>query len=124
MPGTSAGQLRQQFNITTGDILECWFEGRPIRNEYLIVDGGKLAGTGAHSYNAGNPTRAALRMRRIKNKRLTALTFSEVELSRRMSLNQLRIDSLKYLAKQRPTESVTRPNASESARNEGSHFSD
>lgn len=23
---------------------------RPIREEYLIVDGGKLAGTGAHSY--------------------------------------------------------------------------
>jgi hypothetical protein len=32
------------------EILECWFEGRPIRDEYLIVDGGKLAGTGAHSY--------------------------------------------------------------------------
>ena len=27
--------------------------GRPIREEYLIVDGGKLAGTGAHSYSAG-----------------------------------------------------------------------
>jgi hypothetical protein len=23
------------------EILECWFEGRPIREEYLIVDGGK-----------------------------------------------------------------------------------
>jgi len=29
--------------------LECYFEGRPIRDEYLIVDKGKLAGTGAHS---------------------------------------------------------------------------
>jgi formate dehydrogenase len=31
-------------------------ELRPIRNEYLIVQGGKLAGTGAHSYSAGNAT--------------------------------------------------------------------
>src|ERR687895_610646 len=40
----------------TREILECWFSGRPIRNEYLIVDGGKLAGVGAHSYSAGNAT--------------------------------------------------------------------
>ncbi|MPZ35557.1 MAG: hypothetical protein GEV13_32115 [Rhodospirillales bacterium] len=37
----------------TREILECWFEGRPIREEYLIVDSGKLAGTGAHSYSVG-----------------------------------------------------------------------
>ena len=36
--------------------LGCWFEGRPIRDEYLIVDGGKLAGAGAHSYSAGDAT--------------------------------------------------------------------
>ena len=30
--------------------------GRPIREEYLIVDGGRLAGAGAHSYSAGNAT--------------------------------------------------------------------
>jgi len=36
--------------------LECWFDGRPIREEYLIVDGGKLVGVGAHSYSAGNVT--------------------------------------------------------------------
>ncbi len=29
----------------TREILECRFKGRPIREEYLIVDGGKLAGT-------------------------------------------------------------------------------
>ena len=34
------------------EILECWFEKRPIRDEYLIVDGGHLAGTGSHSYSA------------------------------------------------------------------------
>ena len=38
------------------EILECWFEQRPIRNEYLIVQDGKLAGAGAHSYSAGNAT--------------------------------------------------------------------
>ena len=30
--------------------------GRPIRDEYLIVDGGKLAGAGAHSYSPGDAT--------------------------------------------------------------------
>jgi hypothetical protein len=30
------------------------FDGRPIRDEYLIVDAGQLAGTGAHSYSAGD----------------------------------------------------------------------
>jgi len=34
----------------TREILECWFEGRPIREEYIIVDGGQLAGTGAEAY--------------------------------------------------------------------------
>lgn len=43
----------------TREILECWFENRPIRNEYLIVDKGELAGTGAHSYSAGNTTRGS-----------------------------------------------------------------
>ena len=28
----------------------------PIREEYLIVDGGKLAGAGAHSYSVGKRT--------------------------------------------------------------------
>jgi hypothetical protein len=35
----------------TQEILECFFDGRPIRDEYLIVKGGKLAGVGAHSYS-------------------------------------------------------------------------
>jgi len=41
------------------EILECYFEGRPIRNEYLIVQGGKLAGVGAHSYSEGNATKGS-----------------------------------------------------------------
>jgi formate dehydrogenase len=32
------------------------FAGKPIRQEYLVVDKGKLAGVGAHSYSAGNAT--------------------------------------------------------------------
>ena len=41
------------------EILECWFEKRPIRTEYLIVDGGKLAGAGAHSYSTGDATKGS-----------------------------------------------------------------
>ena len=39
-----------RYAAGTREILECWFEQRPIREEYLIVDGGRLAGTGATSY--------------------------------------------------------------------------
>lgn len=57
-PHTSGTSLSAQARYAAGtrEILECWFEGRPIREEYLIVDGGKLAGAGAHSYSAGNAT--------------------------------------------------------------------
>jgi formate dehydrogenase len=57
-PHTSGTSLSAQARYAAGvrEILECWFEGRPIREEYLIVDGGRLAGTGAHSYSAGNAT--------------------------------------------------------------------
>ena len=57
-PHTSGTSLSAQARYAAGvrEILECWFESRPIRDEYLIVDGGKLAGTGAHSYSAGNAT--------------------------------------------------------------------
>jgi formate dehydrogenase len=57
-PHTSGTSLSAQARYAAGtrEILECWFAGRPIRDEYLILDGGKLAGTGAHSYSAGNAT--------------------------------------------------------------------
>ena len=57
-PHTSGTSLSAQARYAAGvrEILERWFEGRPIREEYLIVDHGKLAGTGAHSYSAGNAT--------------------------------------------------------------------
>ena len=52
-PHTSGTSLSAQARYAAGtrEILECWLAGRPIREEYLIVEGGKLAGTGAHSYS-------------------------------------------------------------------------
>src|SRR2546425_72311 len=57
-PHISGSSLSAQARYAAGvrEILECWFEDRPIREEYLIVDGGKLAGTGARSYTAGDVT--------------------------------------------------------------------
>lgn len=49
MSGTSLS-AQARYAAGTREILECWFEGRPIREEYIIVDGGKLAGTGAEAY--------------------------------------------------------------------------
>jgi len=57
-PHISGSSLSAQARYAAGtrEILECYFDGRPQRDEYLIVDGGNLAGTGAHSYSAGNAT--------------------------------------------------------------------
>jgi formate dehydrogenase len=57
-PHISGTSLSAQARYAAGtrEILECYFEGRPIRDEYLIVSGGRLAGAGAHSYSAGNAT--------------------------------------------------------------------
>ncbi|MBK1787711.1 NAD-dependent formate dehydrogenase [Prauserella cavernicola] len=53
-PHISGSSLSAQARYAAGtrEILECFLGGRPIREEYLIVDGGKLAGAGAHSYSA------------------------------------------------------------------------
>lgn len=52
-PHTSGTSLSAQARYAAGtrEILECFLEGRPIRDEYLIVAGGGFAGTGAHSYD-------------------------------------------------------------------------
>ena len=52
-PHISGSSLSAQTRYAAGtrEILESYFTGTPIRDEYLIVDGGKLAGTGAHSYS-------------------------------------------------------------------------
>ncbi|HXQ76122.1 MAG TPA: NAD-dependent formate dehydrogenase [Acidimicrobiales bacterium] len=57
-PHISGSSLSAQARYAAGtrEILECWFEDRPIRDEYLIVAGGKLAGAGAHSYSPGDAT--------------------------------------------------------------------
>jgi len=57
-PHISGTSLSAQARYAAGarEILECFFEGRPIRDEYLIVQGGALAGTGAHSYSPGDAT--------------------------------------------------------------------
>ena len=57
-PHTSGTSLSAQARYAAGvrEILECWFDGRPIREEYLIVQGGALAGAGAHSYSEGDAT--------------------------------------------------------------------
>jgi formate dehydrogenase len=57
-PHISGTSLSAQARYAAGtrEILECFFEGRPIRDEYLIVQGGHLAGVGAHSYSEGDAT--------------------------------------------------------------------
>jgi formate dehydrogenase len=57
-PHISGTSLSAQARYAAGvrEILECWLDGRPIREEYLIADAGALAGAGAHSYSAGDAT--------------------------------------------------------------------
>ena len=67
-PHISGSSLSAQARYAAGvrEILECWFEGRPIREEYLIVAGGHLAGAGAHSYSAGDATSGSEEAARFK----------------------------------------------------------
>jgi formate dehydrogenase len=67
-PHTSGTSLSAQARYAAGvrEILECWFDSRPIREEYLIVDAGRLAGTGAHSYSAGDATSGSEEATRFK----------------------------------------------------------
>merc|ERR1719218_453186 len=57
-PHTSGTTLSAQARYAAGvrEILECYFDNKPIRDEYLVVQNGKLAGVGAHSYSEGNAT--------------------------------------------------------------------
>ena len=67
-PHISGTSLSAQARYAAGtrEILECFFESRPIRDEYLIVQGGHLAGTGAHSYSAGDATGGSEEAARFK----------------------------------------------------------
>ncbi len=55
-PHMSGASLSAQARYAAGtrEILECWLDGKPIRHEYLIVEGGKFAGAGANAYAAGS----------------------------------------------------------------------
>jgi formate dehydrogenase len=67
-PHVSGTSLSAQARYAAGarEILECYLDGRPIRDEYLIVDRGQLAGTGAHSYSAGDATGGSEEAARFK----------------------------------------------------------
>jgi formate dehydrogenase len=60
-PHTSGTSLSAQARYAAGvrEMLECFFAEKPIREEYLIVEGGKLAGAGAHAYSEGDATAGA-----------------------------------------------------------------
>jgi formate dehydrogenase len=64
-PHVSGTTLSAQARYAAGtrEILECWFAGKPIRDEYLIVEGGKLAGTGARSYTVSATKKAPAKAR-------------------------------------------------------------
>ena len=57
-PHTSGTSLSAQTRYAAGtrEILECFFDGTEIRDQYLIVKDGDLAGMGAHSYTKGSAT--------------------------------------------------------------------
>jgi len=69
-PHISGSSLSAQARYAAGtrEILESYFAGKPIRTEYLIVEKGKLAGTGAYSYTAGDATKGAEDATRYKKR--------------------------------------------------------
>ena len=71
-PHISGTSLSAQARYAAGtrEILECFFEGRPIREEYLIVQNGRLAGAGAHSYSEGDATKGSEEAEKFKEEQL------------------------------------------------------
>lgn len=69
-PHISGTSLSAQARYAAGtrEILECFLEARPIREEYLIVQGGHLAGAGAHSYSEGDTTDGSEDAARFRSK--------------------------------------------------------
>ena len=67
-PHISGSTLAAQASYAAGtsEILECGFENRPIREQYLIVQGGQLGGAGAHCYKPGDATAEAEQAARFK----------------------------------------------------------
>ena len=69
-PHTSGTSLTAQARYADGvrEILECFFDGTEIRNQYLIVKDGQLAGMGAHSYSKGSATGGSEEAAKYKKK--------------------------------------------------------
>jgi formate dehydrogenase len=69
-PHISGTSLSAQARYAAGvrEILESYFAKKPIRTEYLVVDKGKLAGVGAHSYTAGDATKGSEEAAKFKEK--------------------------------------------------------
>eukprot|EP00899_Mesostigma_viride_P020303 jgi/Mesvir1/28274/Mv04799-RA.1 len=67
-PHISGTSLSAQARYAAGvrEILECYFDKKPIRPEYLIVKDGELAGVGKHSYSKGNATKGSEEAARFK----------------------------------------------------------
>ena len=67
-PHTSGTSLSAQTRYADGvrEILECYFEKKPIRQQYLIVQNGELAGVGKHSYSKGSATSGSEEAARYK----------------------------------------------------------
>ena len=88
-PHTSGTSLSAQARYADGvrEILECFFEGKEIRNQYLIVKDGQLAGMGAHSYSKGSATGGSeeaakykknKKLKLLKVKLLKVATFNDI----------------------------------------------
>ena len=69
-PHTSGTSLTAQYRYLAGvrEILECFFDKKPIRDPYLIVKDGQLAGMGAHSYSKGSATGGSEEATKYKKK--------------------------------------------------------
>ena len=69
-PHTSGTSLSAQARYADGvrEILECFFDKKPIRDQYLIVKNGQLAGMGAHSYSKGSATGGSEEAAKYKKK--------------------------------------------------------
>jgi formate dehydrogenase len=69
-PHTSGTSLSAQYRYAAGvrEILECFFDKKPIREQYLIVKDGQLAGMGAHSYSKGSATGGSEEAAKYKKK--------------------------------------------------------
>ena len=69
-PHTSGTSLSAQARYADGvrEILECFFDKKQIRDQYLIVKDGQLAGMGAHSYSKGSATSGSEEAAKYKKK--------------------------------------------------------